>query len=265
MTGGNPLDSEAIRQKWDERASRYDAYYATFRGAIEHYVDWELLRRYLPESKEARILDAAGGTGRMTLPLARMGYRVTLCDISPKMLEVARQKLRSEGLLDRVEVCPCDVRKLHFPDESFDFVLCWNGGIEALAEVVRVVKKGGKISVFVVNRCRSAIDLFPQDPPAALALMESRAHDVYDEGVRYRATTAEEARELFQAQGIHVLGIYGVCGWLDVLRIPEELREAVTWDKAFFSQVVQMILKLSEEPSVKGLSRHLVLYGERAW
>ncbi len=30
--------------------------------------------------------------------------------------------------------------------------------------MVRVVKRGGRISVFVVNCCRSAIDLFPHDP-----------------------------------------------------------------------------------------------------
>jgi SAM-dependent methyltransferase len=263
MSRDKPRDIEAVREKWNERAKRYDAYYETFKGAVEHYVDWELLKGYLPKSRDARILDAAGGTGRITLPLAKMGYQVTLCDISPEMLEVARQKLLRERILDRVEILGCDVCELRFPDESFDFVLCWNGTSEAVRELIRVIKRGGRISVFLVNRCRGAIDLFSEDPGSALALIESRSDYLYDEGVRYRAVSPEEARKLFEAQGIRVLDIYAVCGWMDLLRIPQELRESSRWDEGFFSQVTEMVLRLSRQPSVKGLSRHLVLYGER--
>ena len=224
MSRDEPRDSKAVRAKWDERARRYDAYYETFKGAVEHYVDWELLKRHLPRDRNARILDAAGGTGRMTLPLAKMGYQVTLCDISPGMLEVARQKLISEGISDRVEISECDVCGLEFPDQSFDFVLCWNGTGEAVGELIRVTKRGGRLSVFLVNRGRGAIDLFSEDPGSALALIESRSDYVHDEGVRYRAVSPEEARKLFEARGIRVLGIYAVCGWMDLLRIPQELR-----------------------------------------
>lgn len=261
MSRDNPV--EAIRKKWDERAQRYDAYYKTFKGAVEHYVDWELLKSHLPPDRNARILDAAGGTGRITLPLAKMGYRVTLCDISHAMLEVARQKLLREGVLDRVEILECDVCKLDFPAESFDGVLCWNGGSESVSELVRVTKRGGKISAFLVNRAREAIDLFAEDPVSALALIESRSDYVYDEGVRYRAVNPEEARKLFEAQGVRILDMYAVCGWMDVLHIPLELREATQWDEGFFSQVTEMVLRLSQEPSVKGMARHLVLYGEK--
>ncbi|MEM3486550.1 MAG: class I SAM-dependent methyltransferase [Candidatus Methanomethyliaceae archaeon] len=256
-------DIEAIRERWDERARRYDAYYETFKGAVEHYVDWELLKTHLPQDKRARILDATGGTGRITLPLAKMGYSVTLCDISPRMLEVAGQKLLAAGVLDRVEILECDVRKLRFPDESFDFVLCWNGSSEAVKELMRVTKRGGRISVFLVNRCRGAIDRFSEDPESALALIESRLDYLYDEGLRYRAVSPEEAREWFEAEGIRVLSVYAVCGWLDLLCIPQELREAGEWDESFFRWTTEMVLRLSQEPSVQGMSRHLVLYGEK--
>jgi ubiquinone/menaquinone biosynthesis C-methylase UbiE len=258
-----PRDIEAIRGKWDERAKRYDAYYETFKGAVEHYVDWELLRRYLPVSRDARMLDAAGGTGRISLPLAKMGYSVTLCDISPRMLEVARQKSLREGVLDRVEISECDIRELRFPDESFDFALCWNGMIEAASELIRVTKRGGTISMYLVNRCRGAIDLFAEDPALALALIKSRSDYVYDEKERYRAVSPEEARKLFEAEGIRLLDIYAVCGWMSVLAVPKEVQESRDWDQELFTQVTEMVLRLSKEPSVQGMSRHLVLYGER--
>lgn len=101
----------------DEHAERYYEWCETFRGAVETYVDLELLRKYLPGDRDAKILDAAGGTGRITLPLVKMGYSVTLCDISSGMLNVAKQKMRREGVLDRVKILECDIHKLHFADE----------------------------------------------------------------------------------------------------------------------------------------------------
>jgi len=256
-------DSGGIRKGWDERANRYDAWYETFQGAVEHQVDWELLRTYLPQNRDVNILDAAGGTGRITLPLAKMGYSVTLCDISPAMLNVARQKLRREGVLDKVEILECDVCKLRFADESFDFVLCWDGGIEAAKELIRVTRKGGRVSIFLVNKWAAAIGGFGKDPTSALALIESAPSYVEDDGERYRAVSAEEARELFEAGGIRVMDIYTVCGWMDVLRIPQEVQRSHNWDEKLFSQAVEMVLRLAKEPSVRGMSRHLVLYGEK--
>jgi SAM-dependent methyltransferase len=248
---------------WNNHADTYDQWYKTFQGTIETHVDLTLLKKYLPKNKSAKILDAAGGTGRITLPLAKMGYSVTLCDISPKMLSVAKQKMLREGVYDKVKILECDIRKLYFDDESFDFVLCWDGAIEARRELVRVAKKGGRISAFLLNRCRGAIDLFPEDPTSALELIKSRSNYIYHHGKRHRVVSEEEGRKVFEAEGIRVLDIYAVCGWVDVLCIPEKVLNSRQWNEGFFKQTMEMVLKLSKEPSVKGMSRHLVLYGEK--
>jgi ubiquinone/menaquinone biosynthesis C-methylase UbiE len=256
-------DIESIRKKWDEHAERFDEWYKTFHGAVENYVDWELLKGYLPKNKNAKILDAAGGTGRITLPLAKMEYSVTLCDISPGMLNMARQKMLREGVLDKVEILECDVCKLRFADESFDFVICWDGMAEAAKELIRVTKKGGKISIFLVNKYGAAIRKFREDAASALALLRSKSSYVYDEEKKYKAISVEEARELFEKERVKVIDIYAVCGMLDLLSIPQEIQESRSWDEKFFRQVTEMLLRLSKEPSVKGMSKHLVLYGQR--
>jgi SAM-dependent methyltransferase len=258
-----PRDTEDVRRGWDEHANSYDDWCQTFEGAVEHHVDWELLKGYLPQSRDARILDAGGGTGRITLPLAKLGYSVTLCDISPAMLNVARQKMRREGVSDQVEILECDVHRLRFADRSFDFVLCWDGMIEAAEDLIRVTKRGGRISVFLLNRCGIGISKFQEDPDSALALLGSAPDYICHDGEKHLAVSAEEARELFETRGVKVIGIHAVCGMLDLLSVPEEARRSRTWDKGFFGKVTDMLLKLSREPSVKGLSRHLVLYGER--
>jgi ubiquinone/menaquinone biosynthesis C-methylase UbiE len=255
--------TKRTREKWNEHAKRYDEWYKTFKGAVEHHVDWELLKPYLPKNRNAKILDAAGGTGRITLPLAKMGYSVTLCDISPAMLNVAKQKLLKEGLSNKVEISECDVHKLRFADETFDFVLCWDGMIEAAKELIRVTTKGGKLSIFLMNKCGNAIDKFPEDPDSALALLRSKPSYLYDEKEKHMAVTPEEARKLFEKEGIKVIEIYAVCGILEHLFLPEKVLKSRKWNEKFFRQTTEMLLRLSKEPSAKGFSRHLVLYGER--
>jgi len=254
---------ERMKKTWNNRAETFNEHYKTFKGAVENYVDWELLKKYLPKNKNAKILDAAGGTGRITLPLTKMGYSVTLCDISPGMLDVAKQKMLREGVHDKVKILKCDIRKLHFADESFDFVLCWDGGMEAAKELIRVTKKGGKISVFLVNKWANAVDDFYKHPDSNLALIESTPSYVKHHEEKCRAVSPEEARNLFEAEGIRVLDIYAVCGWMDMLGIPEKILKSRSWDKKIFEQTAEIVLNLSKEPSVKGMSKHLVLYGEK--
>lgn len=179
------------------------------------------------------------------------------------MLDAAKQKLLKEGLSDRVKISECNVRNLPFPNKSFDFVICWDGMIEAAKEFVRVTKKGGKISIFLMNKWGAAIDKFYKDNDSALALIESTPSYFSDEEERHRAVSVEETRKLFEAEEIRVIDIYAVCGWMDALSIPKKVLESRNWDEKFFRQVTEMVLRLSKEPSVKGMSRHLVLYGER--
>jgi ubiquinone/menaquinone biosynthesis C-methylase UbiE len=256
-------ETKTIRNKWDQHAKRYDEWYKTFRGAVERQVDCEILKRYLPKSRGAKILDAAGGTGRITLLLAKMGYRVTICDISPSMLKVARQKLLREDLINKVQIAECDVHELRFADESFDLVLCWDGMIEASKELVRVTKKGGTLSIFLFNKCGVAMNKFFGDPSSAIDLLKSKLGYFYDEKERHMAVTPEEAKDHFEKQGIKVIDIYAVCGILELLSVPKKVQESRTWDEKFFKQTTEMLLILSKEPSVKGFSRHLVLYGKR--
>jgi SAM-dependent methyltransferase len=68
-------------------------------------------------------LELACGNGRVTLPLARAGHRVTALDSSEAMLEDLRRRLRSEpeGVRDRVETLQQDMRRFQL-DRLFRFI-----------------------------------------------------------------------------------------------------------------------------------------------
>jgi arsenite methyltransferase len=71
-----------------------------------------------------KVLDIGGGRGTTACRLARtFGCQVVGIDVSPDMVEAARQRVRQEGLENQVEFRQADAHALPFPDESFDVVL----------------------------------------------------------------------------------------------------------------------------------------------
>jgi SAM-dependent methyltransferase len=77
-------------------------------------------------------LDVACGTGKSFLPMLARGWRVTACDISPSMVELARAKAGPEV---RIEVA--DMRELPVYG-SFDLVCCLDDAINYLHSLEEV-------------------------------------------------------------------------------------------------------------------------------
>ncbi len=117
------------------------------------------LRRFI--RKGDRVLDAGAGPGRFTIELARIGAEIVVLDVSPRQLELNRERLESAGLEERVgERVVADVTDLsRFEDASFDAVVCYGGPLsyvvdraeDALAELVRVTRPGGHVLVSVMS------------------------------------------------------------------------------------------------------------------
>lgn len=69
------------------------------------------------------VLDFCAGTGEMAIRLlSRHSFKgkVILCDFNEDMLKVAKAKLKSSGLLERVFIVLCDVEKLPFKNNISD-------------------------------------------------------------------------------------------------------------------------------------------------
>jgi len=97
-----------------------------------------------------RVLDVACGTGVVSLTAARIGAHVTGLDLTPELLERARDNSRLCGL--DVEWHEGDVEQLPFGNGAFDVVLSQFGHMFAprpelaIAEMLRVLKPGGTLA-----------------------------------------------------------------------------------------------------------------------
>lgn len=121
---------------------------------INRLLRWKEIRRNLEGVNT--ILDIGGATGAFSIPLAREGFEVTYVDISPSMLEVAREKARG---LSNIKFVEGDASNLHmFQDNQFDLVLNMDGAIsfsgenagKVISESCRVTKN--KLIVTVSNK-----------------------------------------------------------------------------------------------------------------
>jgi len=266
MLEDKPRRLKEVKRRFDELSRTYDEMGETFESKLGQYLRRELMGEHLPKDMDARILDAGGGTGRTTLHLAKMGYHVTLCDISPGMLDIAREKINKEGLLDKVEVREADIASLPFTDETFDFVLCEAGPLsladstKAAGELVRVMKKHGKIIVDAIGRYRAATRDISKHPGVALKLVKSELNHAYDiHGDWGRVFSPKELKELFERNGVRVIGVYSRFAEL----LPKEVREAEVRDEELFSKVFEMVMCLAKEPSIIGMAENLILVGEK--
>ena len=111
------------------------------------------------------VLDAGCGRGLALIGCAKKlttGKAVGIDlwaakDLSNNNPEATRANAAAEGVADRVEVETGDITRLPFPDAYFDVVISMtvihnipsrDGRDQALRELVRVLKPGGRIAIF---------------------------------------------------------------------------------------------------------------------
>jgi SAM-dependent methyltransferase len=98
-----------------------------------------------------RVLDVATGSGNAALSAARLGAEAVGVDYVPALLERGRRRVEAEGL--DVVLVEGDAEALPFGDGEFDAATSVFGAMfapdheRAAAELVRVVKPGGKIGL----------------------------------------------------------------------------------------------------------------------
>jgi ubiquinone/menaquinone biosynthesis C-methylase UbiE len=142
---------DRLRDKWDRASRTYD------RVTRSDEFRFASAKRKLFERMQGRCLMLATGTGNDFRHFPR-GLVVTAIDISPAMLERARERARAyEGRLDLVRT---DARQLPFADRSFDSVVAVctfcsvPDPVRGLCELRRVLKPGDRLLLFEHVRSR---------------------------------------------------------------------------------------------------------------
>lgn len=163
------------RQTWDKFSpgwKKWDAYVMNWLAPVG-----EELIRNAQLHDASHVLDVAAGTGEPGLSAARIASKgkVTVTDLSDRMLEVAAENAARRGIMN-FETMQCDAGAMPFSDGSFDAVTCRFGfmffpdiGL-GLKEMVRVSRPGARIC--------SAVWGLPDNNPWATTIMATIAEHV---------------------------------------------------------------------------------------
>ena len=136
----------------------------------------------------ARVLDLCCGWGRLSVPLAQRGYRVTGLDLSKYHIQLAKQAAKRAGV--EIELVNADMREI--PGRArYDAVMnCFTsfGYLESTAEdqrvltgVRRVLKPGGSFFIDTMNHdnlMRVFRDSEFHETPDGAFMMERRNYDI---------------------------------------------------------------------------------------
>lgn len=150
---------EFVKDLFDRISPRYDL----FNTASTFFLDrhWRRCASRLSEKKEARVLDVCTGTAELALQFAKRlngQGRVIGVDFSRGMLHLAREKLARLGKGGEISLLLGKAESLSFREGVFDYV---TSGFsmrnlmdldQALREMVRVLKPGGRAIIIEINR-----------------------------------------------------------------------------------------------------------------
>jgi demethylmenaquinone methyltransferase / 2-methoxy-6-polyprenyl-1,4-benzoquinol methylase len=148
-----------VESMFDSIAWRYDF--------LNHFLSFNVDRLWRRRAikiisklyKMPLILDVATGTGDLAIAAMRINPRgIKGIDISNKMLEIGREKIKRKGFSDKIELLTGDSEKIAFNDNVFDVAMVafgvrnFSDPLKGLTEMKRVIRDGGMILVLEFSK-----------------------------------------------------------------------------------------------------------------
>ena len=236
----------------------------------EFEITSKIMSRYM---KKGKILDIGGGPGRYSIHLAKMGYDVTLADLSDGNVALAKEMADKEGV--RIEAFQADARDLsalHL--DEYDYVLLMgplyhlfkeSDRKKCVEETKKHLKKDGLIYASFIS-VSAGINYYLDENPDAL--IDDPAQDLFDrmtENQSWSGTAFTEATFInnleilpfFEQLGFKKLTLFGqegICGTR--LSHLESACESVR------KRYLEISLDLCENPQYFAYSNHMMYVGK---
>jgi 2-polyprenyl-3-methyl-5-hydroxy-6-metoxy-1,4-benzoquinol methylase len=196
-------------------------------GRLEFDTTMYYLKKHLP--RKGNVLDAGGGPGRYTIELAKLGYHITLLDLTPELLEIAKRQVKKAEVDARVEeITQGNIYDLsRFKDDTFDAVICLGAPLshvlnrvkreKAIDELIRVAKKEAPIFVSVIGRTAVLVTELVRLPHEIELEVFPRIRDTGDYHGGYGFApchfyTPGEIKESFERRGSDIVEMAGLEG-----------------------------------------------------
>lgn len=249
-------------------------------GAVEFSVTTDALARHLPQA--SKVIDVGGGPGRYAIWLVQHGHTVSLIDLSPELLTIARARLQDagveNGVTEIVEGDACDLSR--WATGSFDAALSLgpfyhlpDAADRAVAarELARVLRPGGLVFVAAMPRLAFIRRTLSVPDERHHLLDTAWMRQLLDDGrfeneIRGRFSlgygmSPGEIEQLFESQSFVTLDVRSAESIS--VHVPEAVGEILTEGGELGTAVQRLMIDLSADQSVLGGAGHLLYVGQR--
>lgn len=257
---------EKVGQKY---ADFQEKRYLSFQSLFDE-ISWLQFSEFLPEDKNAKILDAGCGGGGWSLRLAKMAYnRLTLIDFSSSCIEGARRVFAKHNMVDSARFFVSDIADLKaLNNEEFDFVFCERDPLEyctdnqenAFSELVRVLSRGSILTFSAGTKYRRKQKLLGLGRFEDFFEFEKSNLVNSNEG-KLRPFDRKRILDLFEKNQIEKVRISGRLTISD--EVPESLNEAIYRDPELKDRLIQMELYFQKNEELADFSSHIFAAGRK--
>ncbi|MFC4559771.1 class I SAM-dependent methyltransferase [Virgibacillus kekensis] len=258
--------------------NQFDEWGRLDREPVEFQVNWHYIKNFLPA--KGHISDIGAGPGKYSMELAKHGYNVTLADLSPRLVDLAKEKAIEQDLSYKFNnFMVADARELRMLDsDQFDASLMLgpmyhiqdeSDRIKAINELNRITKRGGLVFVAFMSRIRHIFTslLYPKhwkpndNMETINHFSQKGCFDHSDEG---RFTGAyyfniEKIRPFMESQGFESLELLGS----NVGAILTEESWSYWEEKGEEKEVIKFLIDKAADPYLLGISTHLLYIGRK--
>lgn len=253
----------------------------------ELHIHLKTLEVYLPPG--SRVLDVGAGPGRYAIELARRGHRVTAGDLSPRQVEIARERIAEAGAGNAIEEAGVlDARHLgRFADAAFDAVLALGPFYHlkseeerqrAAAEAARVLRPGGLLFAAFMPRpfwLSQALADFARQPvdggPPALPFVEHL--EAFWESGRLTRLKSDQLKQSWFCHLAEIEPLFAGAGVRKVCLVASS-GVAAAWSQAHWDslakrgeeavgRVFDLLAKTASEPGILAMSDQVLFVGRK--
>ncbi|MEI4770866.1 class I SAM-dependent methyltransferase [Psychrobacillus sp. FJAT-51614] len=261
--------------------NKFDEWGRLDREPIEFQVNWHFIKKHLPPT--GNVLDNGAGPGKYSIKLAKDGYKVTLTDLTPKLVEIAQNKVQELELEKQFNgFFPADARNLHMiNDNQFDASLMLGpmyhikeetDRIKAIRELHRVTKENGIVFVAFMPRIRHVLTSLlnpenwkPNDNMDDIQkFSKTGCFDHQDEG---RFTGAyyfniEEIKPFMESQGFESIELIG--SNVGAILNNDNWNYWRNKGELETNKVLNLLIDEADNPYILGISSHLLYIGRKS-
>ena len=217
---GEALHETRTTLAFESGMPRWKEEQQTVRVRLRRSLSHNYLTRHVPHLHGLKVLDAGGGNGQASLPIAESGATVDVVDSSMAMLHDLETTATASGMQERINAHMQDIRSIPelFQSGTFDLLICHNviqyhpAWDELLVAMSAPLKTGGVLSLVVRNwyaePYRIDVNTHTAEELPALLDRTRGPSRVFDADVLFFSSAF--LQEWLQKQGFDILGDYGL-------------------------------------------------------